>query len=48
MPRIAFLGAGRTVFAKNVLGGRILTPDVIRALCDDLFAAHGDWIPADH
>ncbi len=23
-----------------------LTPDAICSLCDDLFAAHGDWIPA--
>jgi len=28
MPRIAFMGAGSTIFAKNVLGDCILTPEI--------------------
>lgn len=28
MPRVAFMGAGSTVFAKNVLGDCILTPEI--------------------
>ena len=28
MPRIAFMGAGSTIFAKSVLGDCILTPEI--------------------
>jgi len=41
MPKITFLGAGSTVFAKSILGDSMLTP----ALCDDLIRAHGSFLP---
>ncbi len=28
MPKVAFMGAGSTVFAKNVLGDCIYTPEI--------------------
>ena len=28
MPRITFMGAGSTIFAKSVLGDCILTPEI--------------------
>ncbi len=40
MPRIAFMGAGSTIFAKNVLGDCILTPEI-----DDLEIALHDIDP---
>jgi alpha-galactosidase len=50
MPKITFMGAGSTVFAKNVLGDCILTPphtsaelsiDDIKSMCDDLIEVYG-------
>jgi alpha-galactosidase len=36
MIKIAFLGAGSTIFAKNIIGDCFLTPD----LCDSHFALY--------
>ncbi len=36
MAKIAFLGAGSTVFAENVLGDSMLA---------ELIKAHGDYLP---
>lgn len=54
MPKITFLGASSTVFAKNVLGDAMLQPslhDAEIALYDTdpkrlIDAFSGDWLPA--
>ena len=51
MPKITFMGAGSTVFAKNVLGDAMVTPaleESVIALYDDLIVAHEGWLPEYH
>ena len=48
MPKIAFMGAGSTVFMKNIPGdcmGREALKDSRFALCDALIEAHGGMLP---
>jgi len=53
MPKITFIGAGSTVFAKNVYQAAMLDPhtaaelslDDIVKMVDNLIAAHGNWLP---
>ena len=53
MPKITFIGAGSTVFAKNVCQAAMLDPhtaaelslDDIVKMVDNLIAAHGNWLP---
>ena len=44
MPKITLVGAGSTVFARNLIGVE-LDLDQIWSLVDELIDAHGDWIP---
>lgn len=56
MAKITFLGAGSTIFARNVLGDCMCTPslcesevalydiDDIITMCDEMIEAHGDYM----
>ena len=60
MPKITFLGAGSTIFAKNLLGDILSFPELAHAtislhdidverLRTSEVVAHGDeWLPAYH